>query len=64
VTFTNVKFQGVRGFYVEDASDIRFDNVQIDAAVGDPLVTRNGSVIWEGVQKTGNGDFMPFYSGD
>jgi polygalacturonase len=64
VTFTNVKFQTVRGFYVEDARQTTFENAQIDAALGDPLVTQNASVVFNGSPKTGAGDPMPFYWGD
>jgi len=64
VTFTNVKFQAVRGFYVEDARDITFTNAQMDAAAGDPVVTRNASITWNGTPKNGAGDPMPFYWGD
>jgi polygalacturonase len=64
VTFTNVKFQTVRGFFVQDAKGITFENAQIDAAVGEPLVTMNASVTFNGSPKTGTGDSMPFYWGD
>jgi polygalacturonase len=63
ITFTNVKIQANRGFLVQDAKDITFDNVQIDAAVGDPIVTDNATVKWNGVEKTGSngGSPVPFY---
>jgi polygalacturonase len=64
VTFTNVKFQTVRGFYVEDAKQITFDKAEIDVAIGDPVLTRNATVIFNGIPKTGSGDSMPFYWGD
>jgi polygalacturonase len=63
ITFTNVKFQADRGFLVQDAKDITFDNVTIDAAVGDPLVLDNATVNWNGAVKTGTsgGSAVPFY---
>jgi hypothetical protein len=66
VTFTNVKFQTVRGFYVEDAKGITFQNAQIDAAVDDPLVTANAFVVWMGglMPRSGPANAMPFYWGD
>jgi hypothetical protein len=48
ITFTNVKFQTARGFLVQDAQDVVFDNVRIDAAVGAPLVLDNGFVKFDG----------------
>jgi polygalacturonase len=64
-TFTNCKFQSVRGFYVEDAKQIVFDGVQMDAAIGEPLVTQNKTdVIWNGAPKTGQGPSAPFYWGN
>ncbi len=53
ITFTNIKIQSTRGFLVQDAKDVIFDNVQIAAAVGDPLVLDNASVKWNGTQKSG-----------
>jgi polygalacturonase len=63
ITFTNVKTHSTRGFLVQDAKDITFDNVQIDAAVGDPLVMDNATVNWNGTAKTGSsgGSPIPFY---
>jgi polygalacturonase len=63
ITFTNVKIQSDRGFLVQDASNITFSNVQIETGVGDPLVTDNATVNWNGTEKTGNigGSPAPFY---
>jgi polygalacturonase len=63
ITFTNVKIQSNRGFLVQDAKDITFDNVQIDCAVGDPLVLDNATVNWNGTTKSGTsgGSPVPFY---
>lgn len=63
ITFTNCKFQTTRGFLVEDAKDITFKNVQINPAVGEPLVLDNASVNWNGTVKTGSsgGSPDPFY---
>jgi hypothetical protein len=63
ITFTNVKIQADRGFLVQDAKDIIFDHVEINATVGDPLVMDNATVKWNGTDKTGNsgGPPDPFY---
>jgi polygalacturonase len=63
ITFTNVKIQSTRGFLVEDATGVVFENAQIDAAIGEPLVLDNGSVKWNGKQKSGSsgGPPDPFY---
>jgi hypothetical protein len=63
ITFTNVKIQADRGFLVQDAKDITFDHVQIETTVGDPLVTDNATVQWNGTEKAGNngGSPTPFY---
>jgi len=62
ITFTNVTIQADRGFLVQDAKDITFDNVRIDAAVGEPLVIDNATVKWNGTVKTsGGGSPTPFY---
>jgi polygalacturonase len=63
ISFTNIKIQSNRGFLVQDAKDIRFENVEIDAAVGDPLVLDNATVDWNGTTKSGNvgGSPVPFY---
>ena len=62
ITFTNVTFHSDRGFLVQDAKDITFDNVRIDAAVGEPLVIDNATVNWNGTIKTsGGGSPTPFY---
>lgn len=59
ITFRNVKFQSTRGFLVQDAKDIVFDNVRIDNSLGDPLVLDNASVKWNGVQKSGTSGGKP-----
>ncbi len=66
ITFTNCKFQSDRGFLVQDGKGITFDNVEINATVGDPLVLDNGSVKWNGAEKSGNigGPPEPFYPGN
>jgi hypothetical protein len=63
ITFSNVKIQAVRGFLVQDARDVAFNNVQIEAAVGERLITDNGEVRWNGAVKTGNtgGSPEPIY---
>lgn len=63
ITFTNVKFQSTRGFLIQDAKNVLFDNVQINVAVGEPLVLDNGSVKWNGKQMSGTsgGSPDPFY---
>lgn len=64
VTFTNCKFDTVLGFYVEDAKDITFQNVQMTAGVGEPFVTKNAAVTLDGKPVSGQGDAEPFYWGD
>jgi polygalacturonase len=44
ITFTNVYIQADRGFQIQDAKDIVFDNVKLDIAVGKPILTDNGVV--------------------
>jgi len=63
ITFTDVKIQAVRGFLVQDAKDVTFDNVQIQAALGEPVVTANATVNLNGTVKTGDtgGSPNPFY---
>ena len=63
ITFKNVKIQSTRGFLVQDAKDIRFENVQINASVGEPLVLVNATVDWNGTTKSGSvgGSPIPFY---
>jgi polygalacturonase len=53
ITFINVKIQSTRGFLVQDAKDIVFENAQIDVAAGEPLVLDNASVKWNGKVKSG-----------
>jgi polygalacturonase len=66
ITFTNVTFQTARGFLVQDAKDVVFQNARIDAAVGAPLVLDNGSVKMNGALKSGTSGGPPdvFYSGN
>jgi polygalacturonase len=47
ISFNNVIIQATRGFLVQDAKDITFDHVQIDASTGEPLTTDNATVEWE-----------------
>jgi polygalacturonase len=63
ITFTNVTIQADRGFLVQDAKDINFDQVKIDAAIGEPLVLDNAAVLWNGTAKSGvrGGSPAPFY---
>jgi polygalacturonase len=63
ISFTNVKIQSNRGFLVQDAKDIRFENAEIDAAVGDPLVLDKATVDWNGTTKSGSsgGSRVAFY---
>jgi len=59
ITFANVRIQSVRGFLVQDGKNITFTDAQISTAVGDALVLDNGSVKWNGVQKSGSSGGMP-----
>ncbi len=63
ITFTNVKIQSTRGFLVQDAKDVVFENARMEVAIGEPLVLDNGSVKWNGTQKSGSsgGPPTPFY---
>jgi hypothetical protein len=63
ISFKNIKIQSNRGFLVQDAKDIRFENVQINASVGEPLVLDNATVDWNGTTKSGSvgGSPIPFY---
>jgi Glycosyl hydrolases family 28 len=63
ITFTNVKIQSKLGFLVQDAKDVVFKNVQIDAAKGPPLVIDNATVSWNGTIRSGSegGSPTPFY---
>jgi len=66
ISFSNAKFQTARGFLVQDARDVVFENSRIDAAVGEPLVLDNGSVKFNGVAKSGTsgGPAEVFYGGN
>ncbi|HWA09019.1 MAG TPA: glycosyl hydrolase family 28 protein [Opitutaceae bacterium] len=63
VTFTNVKIESNRGFLLQDAKDVTFDQVEIHAAVGDPVVLDNATVKVNGTVKSGSsgGPAEPFY---
>ncbi len=63
ITFKNAKIQAERGFLVQDAKDVSFDNVQIHATSGAALVIDNATVNWNGTVKTGSegGSPTPFY---
>ncbi|MGA2270178.1 MAG: glycosyl hydrolase family 28 protein [Bryobacteraceae bacterium] len=63
ITFTNVSFQSTRGFLVQDGKDIVFEKAKFDVAMGEALVLDNGSVRWNGTQKSGTsgGPPDPFY---
>ena len=54
ITFKNAKIQASRGFLVQDAKDISFENCNIEAANGPPLVIDNATVDWNGAVKTGS----------
>jgi polygalacturonase len=54
ITFKNVTIQSARGFLVEDAKDVSFENVQIDAGAGPPLVLENATIDWNGTPKSGS----------
>jgi polygalacturonase len=66
ITFTNVVFQTARGFLVQDARDVVFQNARIDAAVGAPLVLDNGFVKFNGASRSGTsgGPSSVFYPGN
>jgi polygalacturonase len=54
ITFKNVAIQSARGFLVQDAKDISFENVKINAGTGPPLVLENATVDWNGTPKSGS----------
>ncbi len=66
ITFTNVKIQSDRGFLVQDAKDITFDNATITATVGESIVTDNGSLKFNEKAISGNtgGPAEVFYAGN
>lgn len=66
ITFRHVKFDSVRGFLVQDAKDVVFDDVEITPKVGDPIVLDHGEVKWNGQALSGSrgGSPVPFYTGD
>jgi polygalacturonase len=66
ITFSNVRFQTSRGFLVQDAKNVVFEDARIDAAVGAPLVLDHGSVKFNGAPKSGTSGGPPdvFYSGN
>jgi polygalacturonase len=47
ITFKNVSIEADRGFLVQDARDIFFDNVKMSIAVGEPFIMDNGEVAWQ-----------------
>jgi polygalacturonase len=63
ITFKNVKIESTRGFLVQDAKGIVFENAQITPQVGEPLVLDNATVEWNGSEKSGTsgGPAKPFY---
>jgi polygalacturonase len=63
ITFTNVNIQSDRGFFVRDAKDVSFTNVEIHPAVGPPIITDHATVNWNGtiVSGTTGGSPVPFY---
>ena len=63
IKFTNAKFQAHRGFLVQDAKQVTFENTEIDATNGPPLVIDNATVDWNGTEKTGSegGSSSSFY---
>jgi polygalacturonase len=63
ITFKNAKIQANRGFLVQDAKEITFENCEIDAANGPPLVLDNATVDWNGATKSGTegGSASAFY---
>ncbi len=46
ITFTNVQIDADRGFLIQDAKNIFFDNVRLNVAVGRPLIRDNGEIQW------------------
>ena len=46
ITFTNVQIDADRGFLIQDAKNIFFDNVRLNIAVGRPLIRDNGEIQW------------------
>jgi polygalacturonase len=46
ITFSNVEIQADRGFLVQDAKNIFFDNVRMNVAVGNPFIVDNGEIQW------------------
>jgi len=66
ITFTNVKIDSVRGFLVQDGTEVVFDHVQITPKTGEALVLDHGSVRWNGEARSGTsgGSPIPFYIGN
>jgi polygalacturonase len=52
IKFTNAKFQTHRGFLVQDAKQVTFENTEIEAANGPSVVIENATVDWNGTTKT------------
>ncbi len=63
ITFTNVHVQSNRGFLVQDTNGVKFVDVHIDAAIGDPIVTDNatGELNGKPFSGTSGGSTMPWY---
>jgi len=66
ITFTSVNFQSTRGFLVQDAKDVVFQNARFEVAIGDQLVLDNALVRFNGVPKSGSsgGPSNVFYEGN
>jgi len=66
ITFTDVSIQSDRGFLVQDAKEVIFQNAKITAAVGEPIVTDNGGVTFNDktVSGSGRGSADAFYGGN
>jgi len=52
ITFTNAKIQANRGFLIQDAKDIVFQNSQIKAARDESMALDNATVNWDGEIRT------------
>ena len=56
----------VRGFLVQDGTNVVFDHVQITPQIGEAIVLDHGSVTWNGEARSGTtgGSPIPFYNGN
>lgn len=63
ITFTHVKIDSVRGFLLQDARGIAFEDAHIAPAIGDPLVLANATATYNGNEMSGDagGPPTPFY---